>query len=99
MRAWFKRIDHDQNVAAGRALFERELKRLALAAPDIDRVPAQLHLQTLEEVYVGLALGAVSAIQLARAGPRALRTRLKRRIVRSDPNTQMRTAATRETGS
>ena len=66
VRAWFKRIDHEQNVAAGRALFERELKRLALAAPNIDRVPTQLYLQTLEEVYVGLALGDVTATQLAR---------------------------------
>ena len=66
VRAWFKRIDHEQNVAAGRAMFERELKRLALAAPAIDRVPAHLHLQTLEEVYVGLAIGDVTATQLAR---------------------------------
>ena len=66
VRAWFKRIDHEQNVAAGRALFERELKRLALAATSLERVPALLHVQTIEEVYVGLALGDVTATQLAR---------------------------------
>ncbi len=66
VRAWFKRIDFEQNVAAGRALFEREARRLALPAGSLDQLPAQLHLQTIDEVHVALALGDVTATQLAR---------------------------------
>ena len=66
VRAWFKRIDFEQNIVAGRALFERELRRLALPACSLDHLPAQLHLQTIDEVYVALALGDITATQLAR---------------------------------
>jgi len=67
VRTWFKRIDHEQNLAAGRAMLERELRRLALGAVDLERLPAQLDLQTLDEVHVGLALGDITATQVARA--------------------------------
>ncbi len=65
-RAWFKRIDHEQNLAAGRAILERELRRLALGTVDLERLPAQLDLQTIDEVHTGLALGDVTTSQIAR---------------------------------
>ncbi|HEV2620689.1 MAG TPA: bifunctional (p)ppGpp synthetase/guanosine-3',5'-bis(diphosphate) 3'-pyrophosphohydrolase [Frateuria sp.] len=65
-RSWFRRIAHDANLAAGRALLERELKRLALPAADLSRLPAHFHLKTHEELLVALALGEVSAGQIAR---------------------------------
>ena len=39
VRTWFKRIDHDANVAAGRAMLESELKRLALHNVELDTLP------------------------------------------------------------
>jgi GTP pyrophosphokinase len=51
VRTWFKRIDDAQNLAAGRALLDRELKRLALTHANLD----------------ALALGDVSTGQVARA--------------------------------
>ena len=66
VRAWFRRIAYDTNLAAGRALLERELKRLALPAADLSKLPAHFHLQTHEELLVALALGEVSAGQIAR---------------------------------
>ncbi len=67
VRAWFKRVDHDANVAAGRAILERELKRLALGNVDLDTLPQKFHLQAFDELLVALALGDVSAGQIARA--------------------------------
>ena len=67
VRAWFRRVAHDSNLAAGRALFERELKRLALQAPDTARLPAHFHLKNHDELLVALALGEVAPGQLARA--------------------------------
>jgi GTP pyrophosphokinase len=65
-RGWFRRIAHDANLAAGRALLERELKRLALPAADLSKLPAHFHLKSHEELLVALALGEISAGQIAR---------------------------------
>jgi len=67
VRAWFKHVDHDANLAAGRAILERELKRLALSNVALDTLPARFHLQTQDELLVALALGDVSTGQIARA--------------------------------
>ena len=67
VRAWFKQIDQDANIAAGRTILERELKRLALPDVDTDALPKKFRLQTLEELFVALALGDVSTGQVARA--------------------------------
>ncbi|MGH8040596.1 MAG: bifunctional (p)ppGpp synthetase/guanosine-3',5'-bis(diphosphate) 3'-pyrophosphohydrolase [Rudaea sp.] len=67
VRAWFKRVDHDANVAAGRAILERELKRLALGNVEMEPLPQKFHLQTQEEFLVALALGDVTTGQVARA--------------------------------
>ena len=66
VRAWFRRIAHDANLVVGRNMFERELKRLALSAADVSRLPAQFHLQTHDELLIALALGEVTPGQIAR---------------------------------
>jgi GTP pyrophosphokinase len=65
-RSWFRRIAHDTNLAAGRVMFERELKRLALPSTDLDKLPAHFHLRTQDELLVALALGEVTGGQVAR---------------------------------
>ncbi|MEO8459578.1 MAG: bifunctional (p)ppGpp synthetase/guanosine-3',5'-bis(diphosphate) 3'-pyrophosphohydrolase, partial [Dokdonella sp.] len=67
VRAWFKRTDFAQNVAVGRAILDRELKRLALPATVLDALPAKFKLANGDELYEALALGDVSAGQVARA--------------------------------
>ncbi|HWU77439.1 MAG TPA: bifunctional (p)ppGpp synthetase/guanosine-3',5'-bis(diphosphate) 3'-pyrophosphohydrolase [Rhodanobacter sp.] len=66
VRSWFRRIAHDANLAVGRSMFERELKRLALSAMDVSKLPAQFHLQTQDELLIALALGEVTPGQIAR---------------------------------
>ena len=72
VRTWFKRVDHAQNLAAGRALLDRELKRLALHHANIDALPARFQLRTQEDLYEALALGDISPGQVARALHEAL---------------------------
>ncbi|GAA0707539.1 RelA/SpoT family protein [Dokdonella soli] len=67
VRAWFKRIDLAQNLAAGRALLERELKRLALQPASLDGLPERFHLKSQDDLLEALALGDISSGQLARA--------------------------------
>jgi len=66
VRAWFRRIAHDANLAVGRGMLERELKRLALPTVDVARLPAHFHLQTHDELLIALALGEISPGQVAR---------------------------------
>ncbi len=66
VRAWFRRIAHDANLAVGRSMFERELKRLGLSGADVSKLPAHFHLQTHDELLVALALGEITPGQIAR---------------------------------
>jgi GTP pyrophosphokinase len=66
VRAWFRRIAHDTNLAVGRSMFERELKRLALSTADVAKLPAHFHLKSHDELLVALALGEISPGQIAR---------------------------------
>ena len=67
VRAWFKRMDHDANLGAGRAILERELKRLALHNVDLDTLPPKFGHDNLDDFLVALALGEVTAGHVARA--------------------------------
>jgi len=67
VRAWFNRVDLAQNLAAGRAVLERELRRLALPPDNLDKLPEQFRLKTQDELLHALALGDVTSGQLARA--------------------------------
>jgi GTP pyrophosphokinase len=66
VRAWFRRSAHEDNLAAGRAILDRELRRLALADADPDRLLARLQLKSHDDLLVALALGEVSPGQVAR---------------------------------
>jgi GTP pyrophosphokinase len=66
VRAWFRRSAHEDNLAAGRAILDRELRRLALADVDPDSLLARLQLKSHDELLVALALGEVSPGQVAR---------------------------------
>ena len=66
VRAWFHRIAHDTNLAVGRGMFERELKRLALSTADVAKLPAHFHLKNHDELLIALALGEITPGQIAR---------------------------------
>ena len=66
VRAWFKHADLAANLAAGRAILDKELKRLALSNVELDTLPPKFHVRTLDDLLVALALGDVSPSQIAR---------------------------------
>ncbi len=67
VRNWFRQADREINVAAGRAVLDRELKRLALHNVDLDRLPARFQLRTVDDLYEALAIGDVTPTQIARS--------------------------------
>jgi len=67
VRAWFHKLDRSRNVAAGREMLERELKRLGLHAADLAPVARKFHAETVEDLYIQIALGDVGPHQVGRA--------------------------------
>lgn len=66
VRAWFRRLDLDQNLREGAALLERELKRLGLHEWPLAPLLARWNLKRVEE-HVAVAFGEISPAQVARA--------------------------------
>jgi GTP pyrophosphokinase len=67
VRAWFRRSAHDANLAAGRVMFDREIRRMGLGDVDTGKLPAHFHLKNQDELLVALALGEITSGQIARA--------------------------------
>lgn len=66
VRAYFRKLDHERNVAAGRELVEKELKRVAMSDADLSAIPARFNLKTLDELYVAIGIGEITTGQVAR---------------------------------
>ncbi|TXH92486.1 MAG: GTP diphosphokinase [Pseudomonas sp.] len=54
---WFKLQDREQNVAAGKAMLERDLARLALPPVDFAKLADKCNLKTTEDMYAALGAG------------------------------------------
>jgi len=54
---WFKLQARDQNVAAGKAMLERELARLALPPVDFEKLAEKCNLRTAEDMHAALGAG------------------------------------------
>jgi GTP pyrophosphokinase len=66
VRAWFHKLDREQNLRDGREILERELKRLALTPGKLEPLLPKLHLPSVDELYLAVALGDLSPAQIAR---------------------------------
>jgi GTP pyrophosphokinase len=67
LRAWFRREDLAANVAAGKLLLEREVRRLGIADDVLETLPARLGRKSRDDLLIALALGEIGIAQLTRA--------------------------------
>ncbi len=67
VRAWFRKLDHDRNVSAGKEVLDKELRRVALHESDLVQVPARFNLKTVDDLLVAVGIGEVTPGQVARA--------------------------------
>lgn len=67
VRAWFHKLDRAHNLAEGRELLDKELRRLGLLGADLVPVLPRLRLATQDDLLVALSLGDVSPAQVSRA--------------------------------
>lgn len=61
---WFKLQARDQNVAAGKALLERELGRLDMPPVDFDKLADKANMKTADDMFAALGAGDLRLAQL-----------------------------------
>lgn len=64
---WFKQQAKEDNVVAGRALLEREFKRLALTSIDYKRVAEAVGCINVEDMYAAVGSADISSAQVLHA--------------------------------
>ncbi|AWH22438.1 bifunctional (p)ppGpp synthetase/guanosine-3',5'-bis(diphosphate) 3'-pyrophosphohydrolase [Stenotrophomonas sp. ZAC14D2_NAIMI4_6] len=67
VRSWFHKLDRARNVHAGRELLERELKRLGLQHADLAGAAKKFHADSVDDLYIQVALGDTGPNQVSRA--------------------------------
>ena len=67
VRHWFRTQDHGKNIVAGRAVLDRELKRLAATDIGHERLAQQMKYARPEELYAALGFGDLTTAQVAGA--------------------------------
>ncbi len=60
IKAWFKRQNREQNLIQGKAILEREMRRLGLTEMNLDTLARTLEYHNLDDLYVGIGCGDVS---------------------------------------
>ncbi|WMJ70211.1 bifunctional (p)ppGpp synthetase/guanosine-3',5'-bis(diphosphate) 3'-pyrophosphohydrolase [Stenotrophomonas sp. 24(2023)] len=66
VRSWFHKLDRARNVQAGRELLERELKRLGLQHADLAPAAKKFHAESVDDLYIQVALGDTGPNQVSR---------------------------------
>ncbi len=57
IRQWFKLQEREQNLVQGKALLEKEIRRLGMADVDLERIARSFELKTVDDLYVALGCG------------------------------------------
>ncbi|MGB5611902.1 MAG: bifunctional (p)ppGpp synthetase/guanosine-3',5'-bis(diphosphate) 3'-pyrophosphohydrolase [Sedimenticolaceae bacterium] len=65
IRQWFKQQDHDQHVMIGRGSLEREVARLSVPKPDLEKLAARFNFKGSDDLLAAIGRGELSAIQVA----------------------------------
>ena len=98
VRQWFKQQDHDQHVAIGRTSLDREVARLSLPKPDLDRLAQRFNFKTNDDLLAAIGRGELSAIQVANAQAERVKRDSAADADRAIPEKLRRRAPTKDAG-
>lgn len=70
VRHYFRQLNYDENLAAGQAVVEAELKRLDLAHADLQPVAAQYNFRRVEDLLAAVGAGDLTAAQVGQSALR-----------------------------
>lgn len=60
IKAWFKKQDREQNVIQGKALLERELKRLGVSDFELEKLARDFYYPSIDDLYEDIGCGDIS---------------------------------------
>lgn len=84
VRAWFRKLDEEQNRAQGKQILERELQRLAIHSVTLPELIGEFNLQNADQLYLAIGEGDINVAQITgaiqrRAKPQELPSPIPRR--------------------
>jgi len=59
IKQWFKRQDRESNLAQGKAILEKEFKRLGIKSFEFDEILPELGVKTVDDLYVAIGCGDI----------------------------------------
>lgn len=59
IKQWFKRQDRELNLSQGKAILEKEFKRLGLKNVDLEEILPELAVKTIDDLYVAIGCGDI----------------------------------------
>ena len=59
IKQWFKKQDRELNLAQGKAVLEKEFKRLGLKSVDLDKIITELGVKSIDDLYVAIGCGDI----------------------------------------
>lgn len=65
IRLWFKKQDRTENITQGRAILEKELRRLGLEEKSFDEVARLLKFEKVDDLLASIGYGDINAHQIA----------------------------------
>jgi len=65
IRQWFKHQDYEQHLQIGKAALEREITRLGVKRPNLEKQLSKYNYQSVDDLLAALGRGEISAVQLA----------------------------------
>jgi GTP pyrophosphokinase len=66
IRRWFKRQAREKNIAQGRAMLEKDLRRLGLTSINLDRLAKDFDLRSVDDLYISIGTGDLPLAKIVR---------------------------------
>jgi GTP pyrophosphokinase len=64
IRQWFKKQERSQCIETGKQIWEKEIRRLGLSLPSMDKIVHMLSYSSAEDLYAALGSGSVAFSQI-----------------------------------
>ncbi len=65
VRQWFKKQERSQCIETGKQIWDRELKRLGIGLPSVDKVAHLLDYDDADDLFAALGSGSINSSQVA----------------------------------
>jgi len=65
VRQWFKKQERSQSIEAGKQIWDREIKRLGIGLPSVDKVARLLEYEDADDLFAALGSGSINSAQVS----------------------------------